>query len=257
MSSLKKLPIGIQTFSKIIDGNFLYVDKTKHALKLIDNYQYLFLSRPRRFGKSLFMDTLHNIFEGNKGYFQGLYIYDKWDWEDKYPVIKISFSGGIRCKDTLYSGLLRIIESNKERLGVEYKGSKDINVCFEELIEKTYQKCNKHVVILIDEYDKPILDNLEYMKEARIIRDGIRDFYTRIKDNDRYIKFAMLTGVSKFSKVSIFSGLNNLEDISLNKRYGDICGYTQEDLLTIFKPYLKDVNMEEIRQKYHEAENAG
>jgi len=248
---LKKLPIGIQTFSEVIEKGYLYVDKTKHAFELIDSYKYVFLSRPRRFGKSLFIDTLHNIFEGNKELFKKLYIYDKWDWEEKYPVIKISFSGGIRDKETLYSGLLRIIESNQKRLNIECKNSKDINICFEELIENTYQKYNKQVVILIDEYDKAILDNLEQIEEAKIIRDRIRDFYTKIKESDRYIKFVMLTGVSKFSKVSIFSGLNNLEDISLNEKFGSTCGYTKEDLTSTFKPYLENTSMDDIKQWYN------
>ena len=211
----------------------------------------MFLSRPRRFGKSLFMDTIHNLFEGNKELFENLYIYDKWNWEDKYPVIKISFSGGIRDKGTLYSELLRIIKSNQERLDVKCEDTDNINICFGELIEKTYQKHNKPVVVLIDEYDKPILDNLEQIEQAKIIRDRIRDFYTKIKDSDRYIKFAMLTGVSKFSKVSIFSGLNNLKDISLDKNYGAVCGYTTEDLNTKFQPYLQNVDKQEVQQWYN------
>lgn len=248
---LQQLPIGKQTFKDVIEENNLYIDKTKIALKLIQNNKYIFLARPRRFGKSLFMDTLQEIFEANQALFKGLYIYDKHDWNVSYPVIKISFSGGIHNKVELNRNLLRIIESNQDRLGVECKHLEDINIYFEELIEKLYQHYQQKVVILIDEYDKPILDNLDKLDDAKEIRDSLRDFYTKIKDNDKYIKFAMLTGVSKFSKVSVFSGLNNLKDISLNPEFGDICGYTQNDIETTIRPYLQGADLEKLKTWYN------
>lgn len=248
---LQQLPIGKQTFKDVIEENNLYIDKTKIALNLIQNNKYIFLARPRRFGKSLFMDTLQEIFEANQKLFKNLYIYDKYDWNVSYPVIKISFSGGVHSKIELNRALVRIIESNQDRLGVECKHLEDINICFEELIEKVYQEYQQKVVILIDEYDKPILDNLDKLNDAKEIRDSLRDFYTKIKDNDKYIKFAMLTGVSKFSKVTIFSGLNNLKDISLNPEFGDICGYTQHDIETTIKPYLEGVDLEKVKTWYN------
>jgi len=248
---MKKLPVGIQTFSKIIEGDYLYIDKTEIASSLIEKYQYVFLSRPRRFGKSLFLDTLKNIFEGKRELFQGLRIEDQWNWQVNYPVIKISFSGGIHSKADLEEDLLHILKSNEERLGLECENRSKAQYFFAELIRKAAEKYNQKVVILVDEYDKPILDNIEHIPEALTIRDGMRDFYTKIKENDEYLRFAFLTGVTKFSKVSLFSGLNNLEDISLNPDYGTVCGYTQHDVDTAFAPYLEGVDMEEVKRWYN------
>jgi len=248
---MKKLPVGIQTFSKIIEGDYLYIDKTEIARNLIETYQYVFLSRPRRFGKSLFLDTLKNIFEGKRDLFRGLLIEDQWNWEVKYPVIKISFSGGIHSKADLEADLLYILTSNEKRLGLECENRTRAQHFFAELIEKAYEKYQQKVVIVVDEYDKPILDNIDNIPEALIIRDGMRDFYTKIKESDEYLRFVFLTGVSKFSKVSLFSGLNNLEDISLNPDYGNVCGYTQLDLETSFAPYLEGVDMEQVKRWYN------
>ena len=247
---MKKLPIGISTFSKIREQNYLYIDKTDSILDLIENYQYSFLSRPRRFGKSLLVSTLKEIFEGNKQLFEGLYIYDKWDWEDKYPVIKISF-GGSRSTDELKRSIFDMLEVNQKHLEVECKSVEDYSICFADLIRISYEKYQKPVVILIDEYDKAILDNLDQMEVAIECREILKRLYTQIKENDRYIKFAFLTGVSKFSRASIFSGLNNLEDISLTPRFGTLCGYTQNDIETTFFPYLEGVNLEELKEWYN------
>ncbi|MBV5304494.1 MAG: ATP-binding protein [Chlorobium sp.] len=248
---MKKLPIGIQTFRTIIEDDYLYIDKTELARSLIENYRYVFLSRPRRFGKSLFLDTLHNIFEGNRELFRGLLIEEQWNWEVKYPVIKISFSGGIDSRETLRKNLFYILNDNQKRLAIHCDEKDDPNQCFAELIERAWEKYHQKVVILIDEYDKPILDNIENIPEALLIRNGMRNFYTKIKENDRYLRFAFLTGVSKFAKVSIFSGLNNLEDISLNPAFGNICGCTQLDLDTTFAPYLEGVDMEKVKRWYN------
>ena len=248
---MKKLPVGIQTFSEIINEDYLYIDKTGIAYSLIDRFKYVFLSRPRRFGKSLFLDTLHNIFEGNRELFRGLLIEKLWNWEVKYPVIRISFSGGINSTADLEADLLYILQSNEKRLGLKCENRVRPQHFFAELIEKAYEKYHQKVVILIDEYDNPILDNIENIPEALLIRNGMRNFYTKIKENDRYLRFAFLTGVSKFAKVSIFSGLNNLEDISLNPDYGNICGYTQLDLDTTFAPYLEGVDMEKVKVWYN------
>jgi len=248
---LKKLPIGISTFSKIIEGDYIYIDKTKEALDLITNHSYVFLSRPRRFGKSLFLDTLQEIFEGNKKLFEGLYIYDKWNWEESCPVIKMGFSGN-RNTTELKNSIDERLRYNQERLGLECENShEDYAVCFSELIRKAYQKYQKKVVILIDEYDKPILDNVDQIEVAKECREILKRLYTQIKENDRYIKFAFLTGVSKFSKASIFSGLNNLRDISLLPQFGTICGYTQNDIESSFLPYLEGVDLVELKKWYN------
>jgi len=248
---MKKLPVGIQTFSKIIEGDYLYIDKTEIARSLIEQYQYVFLSRPRRFGKSLFLDTLKDIFEGRRELFRGLLIEKQWNWDIAYPVIKISFSGGIHSKADLEEDLAQILNSNEERLGLECVNKSKVQYFFAELIKKASQKYQQKVVIVVDEYDKPILDNIENIPEALVIRDGMRDFYTKIKENDEYLRFVFLTGVSKFSKVSLFSGLNNLEDISLNPAFGNVCGYTQLDLETSFAPYLEGVDMEQVKRWYN------
>ncbi len=248
---MKKLPVGIQTFSEIMNEDYLYIDKTEIACNLINRYKYVFLSRPRRFGKSLFLDTLKNIFEGKRELFRGLLIEEQWNWEVKYPVIKISFSGGIRSRESMHKNLFYILKDNQERLDILCDEKEDPNQCFAELIKKAFKKYHQKVVILVDEYDKPILDNIENIPEALAIRDGMRDFYTKIKENDEYLRFAFLTGVSKFSKVSLFSGLNNLEDISLNPDYGTVCGYTQLDVETAFAPYLEGVDMEQLKRWYN------
>ena len=248
----KKLPIGIQTFSKIIDGNYLYIDKTKIALDLVENNQYVFLSRPRRFGKSLFLDTLKNIFQGNKELFKGLYIYDEYDFSNSYPVINISFAiSKYTNKKDLDRRISSILKENQERLGITCHDLNDSAGCFRELIKKTYEKYNQKVVILIDEYDKPLLDTIENTDIAKEVRTELVNFYSVIKGSDEYLKFAFLTGVSKFSKVSVFSGLNNINDISLDKRYGDICGYTQNDIETSFLPYLDGVDFEKLKEWYN------
>ena len=248
---LQKLPIGIQTFSNIRKENYIYIDKTKEAYELIENYKYVFLSRPRRFGKSLFLDTLRNIFEGKKEYFKDLYIYDKWDWEVKYPVIKIDFFGDLRCGKSLKKVILNMLKDNQEKLDIECQEIDSIGLCLKELIKKSYKQYNQKVVVLIDEYDKAILDNLDQMEVARENREIIKSLYTVLKGCDEYIKFVFLTGVSKFSKASIFSGLNMLEDISLNKKFGNICGYTQANIENEFLPYLDGVDLDKLKRWYN------
>ena len=247
---MKKLPIGISTFSQIIEGNYLYIDKTQIAYELINHYKHVFLSRPRRFGKSLFIDTLKEIFEGNQSLFKGLYIDNQWDWQQQFPVIKMSF-GGNRTTNELKRSILDMLRDNQKRLGVSCYDQDDYALCFKQIIQETYYKYQTPVVILIDEYDKPILDNLDQMAVAIECREIIKRLYTQIKESDRYIRFAFLTGVSKFSKASVFSGLNNLTDISLMPQYGNICGYTQQDIETTFLPYLKGVNLKQLKQWYN------
>ena len=249
---MKKLPIGIQTFHEIINKDYLYIDKTKEAYELIESgTKFYFLSRPRRFGKSLFLSTLQSIFEGKKELFDGLYIYDKYDWEDKYPVIKIDFFGDLRSGDNLKKTMLSMLKDNQEKLGVECSNVENIGVCLKELIKLSYQKYKKQVVILIDEYDKAILDNLDQMEVASENREIIKSLYSVLKGSEEYIKFAFLTGVSKFSRASIFSGLNMLQDISLNPSYGNICGYTQNDIETTVLPYLDGVNLKKLKVWYN------
>ena len=247
---MKKLPIGIQTFEKIIKGDYVYVDKTKEMYDLINSYSYVFLSRPRRFGKSLFVDTLQSLFEGKKELFKGLYIYDKWEFE-KYPIIKIDWAGDFTKFESTQKATLFILEKNQKRLKIECKTDDNPSTCFARLIQEAYEKYQKPVVVLIDEYDKPILDNLNNPQRAMENRDFLRGIYIQLKANDAYIKFVFLTGISKFSKASIFSGLNNLTDISLMPKYGNICGYTHEDLKESFKEYSRNFDLEKVKEWYN------
>ncbi len=249
---MQKLPIGIQTFQRLREGNYIYIDKTKEAYELIESGTvFYFLSRPRRFGKSLFLSTLGSIFEAQKELFEGLYIYDKYDWSQKYPVIKISFAGDLRSGNALKQRIFNVLKDNQKRLGVECSITKDFSGCMEELIKLSYEKYNQQVVVLIDEYDKAILDNLDQMEVAYENREIIKSLYTILKECEPYLKFAFLTGVSKFSKASIFSGLNMLQDISLNPKYGNICGYTQNDIETTILSHLQGVDLEKLKVWYN------
>ncbi len=251
---MKKLPLGIQSFEKLRKDDCVYIDKTEIAFNLVNQGTYYFLSRPRRFGKSLFLDTLKCLFEGRQELFEGLYIYDKWDWNIKYPVIKISFGAGI-AKDT--KKLTEMINFNLRESetanGVDAFDKSNYGTYFNSLIISCYNKYNAPVVILIDEYDKPILDNITDEAKAIEMRNGLRDLYSVIKDSDKYIKFAFLTGVSKFSKMNLFSGLNNLQDITLLSEYSTICGYTQNDVEVVFEDYIKlhNVDIEELKRWYN------
>ena len=245
---MKKLPIGIQTFRTIIEEKFAYVDKTGIASNLIENGRYYFLSRPRRFGKSLFLDALSEIFKGSKELFEGLEIYNKWDWETKYPVIRISFGqGNFSSAEGIEKRIGDILELNCEAHDIEYKDG----LTLAKLIRKLNHKFSQQVAILIDEYDKPILDNITDIERATVARTVLRDFYGSIKECDEYIRFVFLTGVSKFSKMNLFSGLNNLEDITLKQEYATIAGYTQNDLETVFAEHLKDANTDLVKKWYN------
>jgi len=248
---LKKLPIGISTLKEIIDEDYVYIDKTKIALDLIDSGKYYFLSRPRRFGKSLFLDTLRTIFDGNKEVFKDLYIYDKYEFK-KYPIIYISFAAGdLKSKEEVLDKWDEILQFNEEALGVNCNSKVYDRRSFSRLIKEAYKKYNQKVVILVDEYDKPILDNIENTQVATEAREILKDFYSVIKGSDEYLKFVFITGVSKFSKVSLFSGLNNINDITLNPKYATICGYTQNDIERSFAKHLEGQDFDKIQNWYN------
>ena len=247
----KKLPIGIQTFSEIREEGYYYVDKTAFAYKLIEQGKYYFLSRPRRFGKSLFLDTLKELFEGNEPLFRGLFVHDKWDWSIKYPVIRISFGDAVVKDRSELDASLHQQLSYYERLFALPPIFPDIHSRFIELIRLLHKEYGQRVVILVDEYDKPIIDNIESPTVAFEMREKLRDIYSVIKGSDAHVKFAFFTGVSKFSKVSLFSGLNNLEDITIERSLSAICGYTDDDVDTVFAPELEGLDREQIRLWYN------
>jgi hypothetical protein len=248
----RKLPIGIQTFREIREEGHYYVDKTGFALRLIEQGKYYFLSRPRRFGKSLFLDTLAELFAGNEALFAGLEAHARWDWSRRYPVVRISFGGGVvESREQLDRRILALLRENLQSLDLTCQDDSDPAGCFGELIAQAHRTTGERTVVLIDEYDKPILDNLTRPEIARAIRNGLRNLYSVIKDSDAHLRFAFLTGVSKFSKVSLFSGLNNLNDITVDAKYSAICGYTETDLDTVFAPELPGLDREEIRHWYN------
>ena len=247
---MKKLPIGISTLAKIIVENCVYVDKTKHVANLANSGTYYFLSRPRRFGKSLLIDTLKQAFLANKEIFTGLYLEHNWDWNIKHPVIHIDFGNGVvQSSDALNVKINTLLNENYEKYQIENRYT-EVGDRFSYLIDELATKYQQKVVVLIDEYDKPILDNITETQTAAEIREGLKNLYSVIKAQDVNLRFVMLTGVSKFSKVSLFSGLNNLNDISLNEKYADICGYTQADLEREFADYLIEGNVDKVKLKY-------
>ncbi len=248
----KKLPIGIQTFEKIVRNNYCYVDKTHFVRQLLNDGTYYFLSRPRRFGKSLFLSTLRAAFEGRRELFQGLFLYDNWDWSQSNPVVHISFGSGVmrsvRDLEIRFSAIL----DNHVRLHDLQLRQDDLRERFAELIQTLHEKTDRRVVVLVDEYDKPILDSIENTEMAIALREELKNFYSVIKDADPYIEFVFITGVSKFSKVSLFSGLNNLEDITISPDFSAICGYTQDELETVFAGWIDDdVDLTEVKTWYN------
>ena len=247
----KKLPIGIQTFAKIREDDCYYVDKTPFILRLVEEGSHYFLSRPRRFGKSLLIDTIAELFEGNRALFEGLHAEQHWDWSRRFPVIRISFGKGVlHSRADLDEKIRELLAAESRRHGIGSSGA-SISGLLTELIRGLHEQGGQRVVVLVDEYDKPILDNITEPEVAREMRDGLRNLYSVIKDEDAHVRFALLTGVSKFSKVSLFSGLNNLNDITVEARYSAICGYTDEDVDTVFAPELPGLDRDEIRRWYN------
>ncbi|MEA3342227.1 MAG: AAA family ATPase [Chloroflexota bacterium] len=234
---LKSLPVGIQTFRKIIEQEYLYVDKTEEIYRLITTGEVYFLARPRRFGKSLLISTLAEIFEGRRGLFEGLWIYDSdYEWTE-HPVIRIDFS---LLRVTTDEELKRGIKSRLNRIAQQYGVSLKEDEYYEQFADLILQlAARSKVVILVDEYDKPIIDNVESAKEARSIRDVLKGFYTVIKGMDEHLRFVLLTGVSKFSKVGVFSGLNNLKDITMDDRFAALLGITQTEVETCLGDYIE------------------
>ena len=246
----RRLPVGLQTFREVREQNCYYVDKTPYIRRLLDRGKHYFLSRPRRFGKSLFLDTLKELFEGNEGLFAGLHIHDGWEWSERSPVVRLDFAGGnFKEPGLLEANVMEQLAASERRLGVvsEYLTAPGR---FAYLLEALHRQTGQRVVVLVDEYDKPILDVMEDRAVARANRDYLRGLYGVIKSSDAHVRFTFVTGVSKFTKVSLFSDLNNLTDITLDRRYSAICGYTEDDLDTVFAPELDGLNREQVREWY-------
>jgi len=247
------LPLSIQTFRQIRDGGYCYVDKTAEAEALTQQGKAYFLSRPRRFGKSLFVDTLKELFEGSEALFRGLHIHDRWDWSHRHPVILLDFAAGVvQNRAELDQRIRDLLNTNGEQLGIACDWrDKDIPGCFGALIRHAHAQSGQRVVVLIDEYDKPILDNIEHPERAAALREGLKNLYSVLKAEDAHLRFIFMTGVTKFSKVSLFSGLNQLRDITLSAPFATICGYTQQDLETLFADHLTGVDWKHLRRWYN------
>ena len=235
---MKNLPIGIQTLPEFLDFNFIYVDKTEMINQLVTTGKYYFLSRPRRFGKSLLISTIKELFEGNKKSFKGLWIEDKWDWTKTNPVIHISFDMVSFCEFGLEKAISNQLLSYAKHFGVELINT-GYSSQFLELLEKVTKK-HGDVVLLIDEYDRPIIDLMEKdsIEQAKNNQAVLREFYAILKGAAPFLRLIFVTGISKFTKTSMFSVLNNLKDITLTPKYATLTGYTQEELEFYFKDYI-------------------
>jgi hypothetical protein len=236
----QKLPIGIQDFRKIREGDYVYVDKTEYIYHLIQQGSYYFLSRPRHFGKSLLISTLRYVFEGQRDLFKGLWIESRHDWQAS-PVIPIAFKSIGYVDLGLPAAIDRRLEEIAQENGLMLK-EKGNALRFQELIKSL--SVNGMVVVLINEYDKPIIDYLEDLDQARQNRDILKKIYSILKEADPYLRLIFITGVSKFSKVSIFSDLNNLEDITISRPYSAIAGYTEKELNSYFTPWVEALSAE-------------
>ena len=246
-----KLPIGMQTFREIREKDLYYVDKTRFAHSLIESGKHFFLSRPRRFGKSLFLDMLKELYEGSDELFDGLFIHERWDWSVSYPVVRLDFSAGdYTIAKNLQDYVMAELNSNEKRLSVRCSEESAI-LRFRLLLEGLHEEFKLPVVVLIDEYDKPIVDVLDDPEVASSNRNFLRSLYANLKRADSHIHFSFTTGVSKFSKVSLFSGVNNLFDITLVPSYSSICGYEETDLDQVFTHELSGLDRSEIRDWYN------
>ena len=238
---LKRLPVGIQTFSEVIDLDCLYIDKTEYIWNMIHLSKYIFLSRPRRFGKSLLVSTLQAYFEGRKDLFKGLFIESvEKEWTE-YPVLRFDMSLGKHMEKAQLKRYLGMrLAEYEDRYGITHPAA-DNNDRLTALIQAAYRQTGKKVVVLIDEYDAPLLDVVHEGKSLPVLRNVMRNFYSPLKASDPYLKFVFLTGITKFSQLSIFSELNNLKNISMDPNFSGICGITKEEVLTKMQDYLEEI----------------
>ncbi len=251
-------PIGIQTFESIRRGGYCYVDKTALAYQLANSGQYYFLSRPRRFGKSLLLSTLEAYFQGKKELFEGLAMEKlEQDWAE-YPVLHLDLNAQKYDSPAALEEILNDRLSKWESVYGSHPSEKSLSLRFQGIIQRAVEQCGRNVVILVDEYDKPLLQAIGNESLQDEYRSQLKAFYGVLKSQDAYIRFALLTGVTKFSKVSIFSDLNNLNDISLSSKFATICGITENELYTTFEEDIRllgekrGMSLSETKQKLKE-----
>jgi len=249
----KSLPIGIQDFTTIRSEDFYYVDKTPLIRKLVEEGRHYFLSRSRRFGKSLPLDTLKAPFEGQEVLFRGLAIHDHWNCSVNHPVLRLSFGGKYDGPEDIEGDIIEQLEGLEREHDLTPAAASDTTGPrrLRNLLDRLHRKAGQQVAVLVDEYDKPILDALQDPGRARANRDCLRGIYGLIKDSAEHVRFVFVTGISMVSKVSLFLGLNNLKDISLDPRFATICGDADADLDTVFVPELDGLDREAIRTWYN------
>ena len=251
MMNRRKLPIDVQTFREAREDDCYYVDKTPFMRRLAAEGKHYLLSRPRRFGKSLFLDTLKELFEGNEALFEGLHIHPHWDWTVRRPVVRLDFDAGHFTEPgRLEAYLMEQLDAAEGRLGLgaEHRTTSER---FALLLEALHEHAGQRVVVLVDAYDKPILDAMNALEVARANRSHLRGLYAFIVSNDAHVEFTFLTGVSNISRVSLFPGLDDLEDITLDSRYSTICGFTEVELETAFAPELPGLDRDAMREWYN------
>ena len=239
--SLKRCPIGIQAFEKVIEGNYLYIDKTEYIYRMANGAsKYCFLSRPRRFGKSLLTSTLHCYFAGKKDLFKGLAI-EKLETEwTEYPVLHFDMSLAKHLdKEKLNEYLAWRLREYNEKYGLTKNNDAGVNVQLADLIKRACEQTGRQVVVLIDEYDAPLLDVVHEDENLPVLRNVMHNFYSPLKACDPYLRFVFLTGITKFSQLSIFSELNNIKNISMDEPYAAICGITKEEMLEQMGGYIE------------------
>ncbi|MDR2563954.1 MAG: AAA family ATPase, partial [Prevotellaceae bacterium] len=239
MTDIRKLPIGIQNFEKLRTEKYVYIDKTQYVYKLAQTSVPYFIGRPRRFGKSLFLSTLRAYFEGKKHLFEGLAVAElEKEWTE-FPVIYIDFNqAAYTSLQTLKNVLNDVLKEYEEQLKIKTE-EPEYSLRFKKIIKTAFEQTSRKVVVLVDEYDKPLLGTMDDLKVHEDIRVALRGFYGVLKSMDEYLRFVCLTGVTKFSKVSIFSDLNHLLDISMDEKYAGVCGITEKELLDNFQPELE------------------
>ena len=235
---LRRLPVGIQTFETIRENDMLYVDKTEYVWNMINLSKYIFLSRPRRFGKSLLLSTIQAYYEGRKDLFKGLFIESVEKAWTAYPVLRFSMASGKHMeREQLERYLLNMLAEQERRFGLS-SDLVDPNLRLMNLIANVHDKTGRRVVVLVDEYDAPLLDVAHENETLPVLRNVMRNFYSPLKDSDPHLQFVFLTGITKFSQLSIFGELNNLTNISMGEEYAAVGGIRREEMLTQAHEYV-------------------
>jgi len=247
----RPLPTGIQTFRRLRERGCYYVDKTSLIRQMIEEGYFYFLSRPRRFGKSLLVSTLKELFEGSEPLFRGLDIHPHWDWSVRHPVVRLTLDGKVDTPGALEKNVLNQLHGIELAFDLESPPVTHAADRLRNLLTLLHRATGRQAVVLVDEYDKPVLDVLEDQEKARANRDCLKEIYSILKSSEDHIRFVFVTGITMFSKTSFSSGLNNLDDISLYPPLASICGYTDHDLDTVFAPELEGLDRDRIRQWYN------